>query len=256
MAPIRPIRLDCLGSGFAFSHGRDWSGFLLDGRVLIDAPPQTLAALYRLGGAETIAGINLVLLSHLHSDHILGMDLLLLEIEQGEASTLRSGRPLAVAGPPGTHSRLRGIIGRSDRLPERTDPRVAWLEDDAPSRFTWGDIEGERVEMEHDPRLTAHGYRVRLGGRVVAYTGDTRMCAAIDALAQDADVLILECGGAPRAGETATHLDWPDVYAIRERLPERTRILVTHYDHLAAPSAAEVPDGITLAEDGRTYLFE
>ena len=257
--PTRPIRLDCLGSGFAFSHGRDWSGFLLDGRVLLDAPPQTLAALYRLGGAEAIAGIDLVLLSHLHADHILGMDLLLLEIEQGDASKLRAGRPLAVAGPPGTHSRLRGIVGRSGRLPERTDPRIAWIEDDAPSRFTWGDIEVERIEVEHDPRLTSHGYRIRLGGRVVAYTGDTRMCPAIDALAEDADVLIVECGNARRtgqgAGQVATHLDWPDVYAIRERLPERTSILVTHYDHLAAPPAETLPAGMLLAEDGRTYWF-
>ncbi len=250
------IRLDCLGSGFAFSHGRDWSGFVLDGRVLLDAPPQPLAALYRLGGAEAVAGIDLVLLSHLHADHILGMDLLLLELEQGDASGLRGAKPLAVAGPPGTHSRLRGVIGRSDRLPERTDPRIAWLEDDAPSRFTWGDIEVDRIEVEHDPRLTAHGYRVHLDGRVVAYTGDTRMCAAIDALAEDADVLIVECAGPPQAGKGATHLDWPEVYALRERLPERTRILVTHYDHLVAPPAESLPTGLLLAEDGRTYQFD
>ena len=42
------MRLDCLGSGFAFSHGRYWSGFLLDGRVLLDCPPQTLPHLFKL----------------------------------------------------------------------------------------------------------------------------------------------------------------------------------------------------------------
>ncbi|MCC6236631.1 MAG: hypothetical protein IT299_03545 [Dehalococcoidia bacterium] len=224
--------------------------------MLLDAPPQTLAALYRLGGAEAVAQIELVLLSHLHADHILGMDLLLLELEQGAASRLRGERPLAVAGPPGTHSRLRGIVGRSDRLPERADPRIVWIEDDAPSRFAWGDLEVEHIEVAHDPRLTAHGYRVHLDGRVVAYTGDTRMCPAVDALAEDADVLIVECAGAPREGAVATHLDWPEVYALRERLPARTRILVTHYDHLAAPAVEALPAGIVLAEDGRTYPFD
>src|SRR5687767_15333825 len=94
------LRLDCLGSGYAFSHGRDWSGFLLNGRVLLDCPPQSLAALYRIG-LQRIVDLDLILLSHLHSDHVLGMDLLLLELEQGRASTLRDKRPLAVAGPLG-----------------------------------------------------------------------------------------------------------------------------------------------------------
>ncbi len=250
------IRLDCLGSGFAFSHGRDWSGFVLNGRILLDAPPQTLAALYRLGGAEAAVQLDLVLISHLHADHILGMDLLLLELEQGAVSALRGERPLAVAGPPGTYARLRGIVGRSDRLPARTDPRLVWLEDDAPSRFTWGDIDVERIELQHDPTLTAHGYRVRLDGGVVAYTGDTRSCPAIEVLAEGADVLIVECAGPPRAGAPATHLDWPEVYALRERLPARTRLLVTHYDRLAAPPADSLPRGMVLAEDGRSYPFD
>lgn len=250
------IRLDCLGSGHAFSHGRDWSGFLLDGRVLLDAPPQTLAALYRVGGAEAVARLDLVLLSHLHADHILGMDLLLLEVTQGAAAALRGASPLAVAGPPGTYARLRGIVGVSDRLPARTDPRLAWLESDAPNRFRWGDIEVERGLMEHDPRVIAHGYRIHVGGGVVAYTGDTRSCDAIETLAAGADVLILECGGPPSPGRDATHLDWPDVSALRARLPSTTRMLVTHYDPLTAPDVATLPGGITLAEDGASYQFD
>ncbi len=97
---------------------------------------------------------------------------------------------------------------------------------------------------------------MHLDGRVVAYTGDTRMCPAVETLAGDADVLVIECAGAPRAGEVATHLDWPEVYALRARLPERTRILVTHYDHLAAPAAESLPGGVLLAGDGHTYRFD
>jgi ribonuclease BN (tRNA processing enzyme) len=251
---LNTLRLDCLGSGHAFSHGRDWSGFLLNGRVLLDCPPQTLAALYRLPtGASAVAALDLILLSHLHADHVLGMDLLLLELEQGLASDLRGNRPLAVAGPLGTYDRLRAIVGDSDRLPSKDDPRLVWFEGDETSSFEWAGIEIERQVMEHDPRLVALGYRVRIDGALVAYTGDTRMTLAIEELAAGADVLVVECGGPPAEGKLATHLDWPDIIELRSRLPEATRMLVTHYDALTAPSTEARPRGITLAEDGAVY---
>ncbi|MBM3139752.1 MAG: MBL fold metallo-hydrolase [Chloroflexi bacterium] len=62
------IHLDCLGSAFAFSAGRYWNGWLLNGRILLDCPAQTVPHLYRLGGSP--ADVDLVLLSHEHGDHI------------------------------------------------------------------------------------------------------------------------------------------------------------------------------------------
>ena len=246
------LRLDCLGSGHAFSHGRDWSGFLLNGRVLLDCPPQALAALYRVG-LQCLVDLELILLSHLHADHILGIDLLLLELHQGRAAKLRGGRPLALAGPVGTYERLRAIVGASERLPAKDDPRVVWFETDAPSTFEWTGIEVERFVMEHDPRLVSLGYRVGIDGSVVAYTGDTRMTQAVEDLAANADVLIVECGGAPAEGKPTTHLDWPDVRALRERLPSATHMLVTHYDPLSAPAQVGLRPGITLAEVGAVW---
>ena len=123
MAP----RLDCLGSGHAFSHGRYWSGFLLDGRILLDCPPQTLAHLYQLNAEP--AALDLVLLSHAHSDHIGGVDLLLLDVVMAHGGRLAE-RPLTVAGPHGIYARLREVIGDSPRLPAR--------DADGTSRPAWG----------------------------------------------------------------------------------------------------------------------
>jgi len=249
-----PLRLDCLGSGHAFSHGAYWSGYLLGGRVLLDAPPQTLAHLYRLG-EQTLADLDLVLLSHQHSDHVFGLDLLLLDLEEGRARDLRGGRPLAIAAPPGTYERVRQIVGTSDRLPPRDDTsRIVWIEAPAPSSFEWAGIEVARLEMEHAPTLVAHGYRVHLDGRTVAYTGDTRACPAVDALAAGADLLIVECGDGSTPGAPPTiHLAWTEVFALRERLPRSTEVLVTHYDHLDVPPEARAIEGLALAEDFAVY---
>ena len=247
--PGERLRLDCLGSGFAFSHGSYWSGFLLDGRVLLDCPPQTLAHLFRLG--VPVRAIDLVLLSHEHSDHIGGMDLFLLEATVGREAREGAPResPLAVAGPPGIHDRLREVIGPSDRLPERDDPRVRWFEQPGGSAFEWAGLRVECVSMEHGHGIEALGFRVSHPDGVVAYTGDTAYVEAVLTLAEGADLLITECGGDRAYG----HTSWEDVRELRDALDPSTRLLVTHYDPLAVPDWARALAGVELAEDFASY---
>ena len=218
--------------------------------MLLDCPPQTLPHLFRLGAPAR--AIDLVLLSHAHSDHVGGMDLFLLEAMQGREA--REGapreRPLAVAGPPGLYERLRGIVGASERLPERGDPRLRWFAQAGGTAFAWAGWRVECEAMEHAPDLAALGFRVRApGGPVVAYSGDTRWCEALLRLGEGADLLIAECGGSRAHG----HLEWDDVRALREALAPATRILVTHYDPLAVPAWARTLDGLALAEDFAAY---
>lgn len=232
------MRLDCLGSGNAFSFGRYWSGFLLDRHILLDCPPQTLAHLFKLGVPSE--EIDLILLSHEHSDHIGGMDLYLLDAMYRTAEVRQ--RPLAIAGPPGIYARLREVIGDSDRLPPRDDPRIVWFEQPDGSAFEWAGATVECVEVEHNPDLTALGFRLHLDGRVLAYTGDTRPCEAVHRLAEGARALIVECGVG------AYHYDWPDILELRARLPDSTHLLVTHYGD-PVPSEVQGVPGLTLAAD-------
>ena len=238
------MRLDCLGSGFAFSHGSYWSGFLLDGRVLLDCPPQTLPHLYRLGASP--AAIDLVLLSHEHSDHIGGMDLFLLDAMRGREAR---ERPLAIAGPPGIRARLREIVGPSSRLPGPGDPRAEWFEQRDGSAFEWAGLRVECVAMEHARGMDALGFRILHPGGLIAYTGDTAYGDAVPRLAEGADLLIAECGGDRAHG----HMSWDDIRALRDALDPSTRLLVTHYDPLAVPPWARALDGVELAEDLAAY---
>ena len=226
--------------------------------MLLDCPPQTLAHLFRLG--VTTQAIDLVLLSHEHSDHIGGVDLFLLEATVGREAREsappprrqpheRNRRPLAIAGPPGIHDRLREVIGASDRLPDRDDPRVRWFEQAGGSAFEWAGLRVECVAMEHGHDIEALGFRVRHPNGVVAYTGDTAYVEAVHSLAEGADLLITECGGDRAYG----HTSWDDVRELRAALDPSTRLLVTHYDPLAVPGWARTLDGVELAEDFASY---
>ncbi len=243
MASRARIRLDCLGSGFAFSSGRYWNGWLLNGRVLLDCPPQALAHLYRL--ERSPADIDLVLLSHEHSDHIGGMDLFLLDAVHRHGAR---ERPWAIAGPTGLFARLHTLVGDHEHGPRRDDPRFRWLEDDGGARFEWAGIEVDSVRMLH--AVPDNGYRVHIDGAVVAYTGDTAPGTHISELAHGADVLIVECGGSG----PGLHCDWDDVIAVRRELPASTEMIVTHYDPATVPALPPLA-GFTLAEDFAVYRF-
>ncbi|MDH3404355.1 MAG: MBL fold metallo-hydrolase, partial [Acidobacteriota bacterium] len=67
--------------------------------ILIDVGRGALQRLFQIGAAEQIGAVDLVLFTHLHSDHVVGFpDLWLTGWVFGR------DRPLPVLGPPGTQS--------------------------------------------------------------------------------------------------------------------------------------------------------
>jgi ribonuclease BN (tRNA processing enzyme) len=95
----------------------------------------------------------------------------------------------------------------------------------------------------------AFGYRVQIGNRVVAYTGDTMYCPEIAQLAEGADVLVTDCtyltGG-------AEHMSLADVRRLRQEIDGRTAMVLTHVE--AEPEVS--PDeGLIVAHDFETFNF-
>ena len=140
-------------------------------------------------------------------------------------------------------------MGTSSRLPDRDDPRIGWFEQHGGSAFEWAGAQVECVAMDHAPGIEALGFRVRLPGGVVAYSGDTAYGEALLQLAEGADLLIAECGGDREQG----HMEWEDIRTLRAALDASTRLLVTHYDPRAVPEWARSLDDVELAEDFATY---
>src|SRR3990172_5194768 len=104
MAGRQALQLTFLGSGNAFpAGGRYWSGFLVNGRYLFDAPPTLLPHLKRLGlPAEEL---RVVFLTHFHGDHFLGLPFLFLEY----LYLTRRREDLVIVGPPGVQEVVEGV---------------------------------------------------------------------------------------------------------------------------------------------------
>jgi ribonuclease BN (tRNA processing enzyme) len=145
----------------------------------------------------TMPALQRVFLTHLHSDHTLGLaDLLFTPWIQGRAV------PLEVYGPAGTQRLVNGIIDGNDE-----DIRERLASSGGPSANGWKANVHEIADgvVFKDARVTirafavphskwkqAFGYRIETPDRTIVISGDTRQSAAIAAACHGCDVLIHE----------------------------------------------------------------
>lgn len=138
-----------------------------------------------------------VFLTHLHSDHTLGLaDVIFTPWIQGRVG------PLDIYGPPGTKRLVDGILdGNADDIAERTHASGG------PSMNGWKAAVHEIAEGEvfHDSRITvsafavphgdwkyAFGYRIQSPDRTIVISGDTRPNDVVARQCNGCDVLIHE----------------------------------------------------------------
>ncbi|HLB29819.1 MAG TPA: MBL fold metallo-hydrolase [Dehalococcoidia bacterium] len=238
------LELAFLGSGNAFAAGgRYWSGFLLDGRYLFDAPPTLLAHLKRLG--RDLQAIRVVFISHFHGDHVLGLPFLYLEY--AELSPRRE--ELLVVGPPGVEDLVEGVYRRVFPGAEEKGPPRRYLEVADGLEGSVDALHFQAVKVQHSPRLECFGFKVWLKDRVVAYSGDAAMCEGLFRLGEGADVYVLECSF--RTGSSPMHLSLEELPEVRRRLPKPT-IILTHLPETLEPQGLP---GVLVAGDFASFLF-
>ncbi len=96
----------------------------------------------------------------------------------------------------------------------------------------------------------AFGYRVRIGDKTVAYTGDTMFCQEAIELGRGADAYVVDCTYSEGCGPE--HMGLDDVKKIRESLSPETTIILTHLN--GRPSVNGLANTL-IAEDLKTFRF-
>jgi len=241
------LELSFLGSANAFTPGgRYWSGFVANGRYVFEAPPTLLPHLKRLG--LPLTDIQAVFISHFHGDHFLGLPFLFLEYLY---LTPRQD-DLFIVGPPGIEAKSEGLADMA--FPGLSDAdagyRRVYLEAQPGGEQPLADVRFQALPMRHaGQKLECFGYKLSLGDKTVAYTGDTEMCDEIFLLAQGADVLVMDCSYCQ--GEGPQHLGLEGALEVRKRVSTRTTIILTHLDD--EPDVKS--EGLLVARDFATFRF-
>lgn len=197
----RPLQITLLGTGNPRpSLERFGPSILVEAggqRLLIDAGRGAAQRLFQIGQRDALAGIDAVLLTHLHSDHTVGLpDVWLTPWIFGRA------RALPLIGPAGTADMARHLTQAyawdiATRRKDEGFPAEGVRLDgrDAAPGVVW-DRDGVKVTafaVDHGAFATpAFGYRVDANGRSVVVSGDMRFDERFVEHAGGADVVITE----------------------------------------------------------------
>jgi ribonuclease BN (tRNA processing enzyme) len=163
--------------------------------LLFDAGPGVMRRLAAAG--LPIDGVTAAFITHLHSDHTLGLpDLMLTSWVMGRNT------PMRISGPPGLR-RMTDLL--LSAWAEDTVVRVLGLERGRPGGYRLDvretgagvvyDSAGVKVtaiKVPHGEWEHAFAYRVDAAGRSIVISGDTRRSEALERASRDVDVLVHE----------------------------------------------------------------
>ena len=213
-----------------------------DVRLQVDAGRGTVL---RLAGSMTpLPAIDVVLLTHHHSDHLVGLADLVLSrwVADAHRTTI-----VAPEGPTARFARRLldqwedDIAVRIEHVGHGGPPtvEVVAFEAGAEPREVWraGAVTVTAVAVHHEPVLPAVAYRIEGPSGTVVVSGDTRVCEEVERLATGADVLVHEVRlrafaeaavGTHYEAISAYHADAVDLGAAAERAGV-ARLMLTHF---------------------------
>lgn len=201
--------------------------------------------------------VDAVLLSHLHPDHCLDLTGLYVEHRHRpwfDDPTAR--RRIPVHAPTGAAERM----GRAYGVLEPADLTDAFAFESLADRssFRVGPMLITPIAVEHP--VPAFGFRVEAAGAVLAYTGDTDDCPALDDLMVDADLVLADCAFVDgRDEQRGVHLTGSRAARAAARAGGVGALVLTHLPPWNEPAvcradAARSWDGaLDVAEPGRLW---
>jgi predicted outer membrane repeat protein len=163
---------------------------------LVDMGNGTQANLYALG--VTTRQLDALILTHHHLDHNEEFVPLVIHTRIG-------GRQSQIIGPPGTkkfvdfildfyHEDMKYRMERMGRtIADLSPPAVRELQ--GGESFQLGDVKVTTTRVNHSIHTVA--YRFDVGGQSIVVTGDLSYTEGLVKLARGADVMVIDCGGAP-----------------------------------------------------------
>jgi ribonuclease BN (tRNA processing enzyme) len=249
-SPLEPkaVEVAILGSGDAFaSHGRFQSGYIIDSpdcRILMEAGPTALCAMKRMDFKP--ADIDVILVSHLHGDHFGGLPFFLLEY----AYESPRRKPLTIVGPRHLEERtwllFRTMFPGTKPDLERLLSKLRFVVLEPGSDEKIGAIRIRSMRTPHMKPDVSLAYRIAVGGKSIAFSGDSGWTDQMVPFVAGADLFLCECTYF-ESTQLDFHMNYPLLDANHGRFEVR-RMVLTHVGREVLDHSQDVK--LEMAHDG------
>ncbi|KAA3612117.1 MAG: ribonuclease Z [Calditrichaeota bacterium] len=252
------FNLTVLGSGTcAATVKRSMSGYHVQHETsatefLMDIGAGSLRRLLEAG--HDYRKISGIFISHFHIDHI--ADLVPFLWASCYTPDFSRDEPLLICGPPGLKAWYKNLaVTHGDWLLEL--PFQLEMQEKNDEVWEWKGIKVTTKSLKHS--VPVNGYRFEHAGRSLVYSGDTGYCDALIQLAENTDLLLIECSFPKGDAILDFHLT-PDIAGEVARKANANKVCLTHMypecDLVDIQSqCAEKYDGaIELAQDLRRLI--
>lgn len=234
-----------LGAGDAFaSGGRFQAGYVIEAagsHILMEAGPTLLPAMKQSGLSP--ADLDLVLISHLHGDHFAGLPFLMLEYMWESPRK----RILTIAGPHHLEQRTRALF-RNMYPSMDTHPlmrKLRFVELEAGRTVRVGPARVATIRTPHTKPDVSLGLRLSVGGKSLAFSGDSGWTDELLGLSAGADLFLCECTYF-ESDHLDFHLNYPIIERNRSRFTPK-RMILTHLGREVLARKREI--GMEMATD-------
>jgi ribonuclease BN (tRNA processing enzyme) len=159
----------------------------------------------------------------------------------------KRNRPLTIAGPRDLQRRMAEIQEALFPGSQVMTPKfpLEWIELEPGRPHNILDLTVTAQRARHTVETNPIALRVEVGGRVVAYTGDTEWTDDVAQVAHAADLFIAECYFYEKP--IKWHLNYPAIAAHRSEFGAR-RVILTHMSKEMLAHVGQVPE--ECARDG------
>ncbi len=185
--------------------------------IQIDAGRTTLGRLIAVDVAP--AQLDAILLTHYHSDHLVGLSDILLS--HWVMDRFDDNPRVPVIAPRGSTTRFvdrmfdiwdHDLEVRALHNGRTPHPKVDVLGFDVPEEpsevWSKGEVRVVAGQVRHEPVVGAVGYRIETPDGAVVISGDTAVCPEMAALARGADVLVYEAMRTDEIRKRPPHLHY------------------------------------------------
>ena len=195
---------------------------LVNKKILIDVPNGIVKRLKQFG--ENVLNIDIVLITHLHGDHYFDLPFFMLEkyfykvtdktIIYAPIGTLKKVKKLFELAFPGEYKKIMNNID------------IEFIEfKELKNEKLDNDIYVDSVLVDHGKCKPAYGYLLKENSRNVGFSGDSKMCEAIDYIVQNSIVSVLDMSFAENINHA--HMGLHEIERICDKYKEKT-IITTH----------------------------